>query len=117
MVWRPGRFKDYYSRHPIARAVSPKYSAKRTRVRQIIQKAREEKRDLLLTEALDVIQAYGIPAAKGTMAHSTSDVRRVMKKVGTPVALKIVSPQISHKSTWGSASQRGSTLGGRTGLS
>ena len=48
-----------------------------------------------------MIQAYGIPVAKGTLAHSTSDVRRVMKKVGTPVALKIVSPQISHKSDVG----------------
>jgi len=93
--------RDYYCRHPIARRVSPKCSVKRSRVRQILQKAREEKRDLLLTEALDVLQAYGIPAAKGTMAYSTSDVRRGMKKVGAPVALKIVSPQISHKSDVG----------------
>jgi acetyltransferase len=93
--------RDYYSGHPIARKAFPKCSVKRSRVRQILKNAREEKRDLLLTEALDVIQAYGIPAAKGTMAHSTSDVRRVMKRVGTPVALKIVSPQISHKSDVG----------------
>jgi acetyltransferase len=35
------------------------------------------------------------------MAQSISYVRRGMKKVGTPVALKIVSPQISHKSDVG----------------
>jgi acetyltransferase len=93
--------RDYYSRQPMARRVFPRRSVKRSRVTQILQKAREEKRDLLLTEALDVIQAYGIPAAKGTMAQSISDVRRGMKKVGTPVALKIVSPQISHKSDVG----------------
>ena len=93
--------RDYYCRHPVARRISPKVSVKRSQVRQILQEAREGKRDLLLTEALDVIQAYGIPVAKGTLVHSTSDVRRVMKKVGTPVALKIVSPQISHKSDVG----------------
>ena len=93
--------RDYYTRPPVARRVSSKRPVIRSRVTQIFRKAREEKRDLLLTEALDVIQAYGIPVPKGTLAQSIIDVKRVMKNFGTPVALKIVSPQISHKSDVG----------------
>jgi len=73
----------------------------RSQAKDLLQKARTEKRDLLLPEAFEVLQAYGIPVADYQMLQEKGDLQKAMKKLGKPVALKVVSPEISHKSDVG----------------
>jgi len=50
---------------------------------------------------LEVLQAYGIPVADYQVVYRKEDLRRAMAKLKGPVALKVISPEISHKSDAG----------------
>lgn len=70
--------------------------------RKVIAAALERGRTLLTEpEARKVIAAYGIPVVAGDTASSPADAVRVGSEIGYPVALKILSPEISHKSDVG----------------
>ncbi len=70
--------------------------------REIIENALKEGRFKLLEhEAIDFIKSYGIPVAEAYLAHSPSEAVEIAEKLGYPVVLKVVSPDISHKSDVG----------------
>ncbi len=48
-----------------------------------------------------ILQAYGIPLVKGGEAHSAAEAAALAEQIGLPVALKIISPQLLHKSDSG----------------
>jgi acetate---CoA ligase (ADP-forming) len=48
-----------------------------------------------------LLDAYGIHVIKGVVAHSSDEAAIIAKDIGKPVALKIVSPDILHKSDVG----------------
>ena len=56
---------------------------------------------LTQVEALALVAAYGIHAARGELATSEDDAARVAAELGYPVVLKIVSPDIVHKTEIG----------------
>jgi acyl-CoA synthetase (NDP forming) len=70
--------------------------------KQIIEQVRPTSR-LLLTEieSKAVLSAAGIPVVETKLAASKEDAIAISKKIGFPVALKIVSPEITHKSDVG----------------
>lgn len=70
--------------------------------RKIIQKARSENR-LALTEleAHQVFSAYDLPVIKMDLAKSEEEAVQIAKELGYPVVMKIVSPDILHKSDAG----------------
>lgn len=66
--------------------------------------------DTILSEGLDtltestskaILEAYEIPIAKPYVARSVSDAVQLSNRVGYPVALKVMSPQITHKTDVG----------------
>jgi len=67
----------------------------------LIVHARQEKRDLLLSESMQVLEQYGIPTAVGVRASTKEEARQASEKMGYPVAIKVISEQISHKSDVG----------------
>ena len=70
--------------------------------RTVIRTALEEKRAWLSeVEAKSVLAAYGIPVVTTRLASTPEDAARVAAEVGFPVALKIISPQVTHKSDIG----------------
>ncbi len=70
--------------------------------REIIAKARKDGRDSLTeVESKEVFKAYGLPVAPTFLAKSEDEAVALAKKVGYPVVMKIVSPQILHKSDAG----------------
>ncbi len=70
--------------------------------REIILNAlKEERRKLLEHEALELIKAYGAPIADAGLAKTPEEAGALAEKMGFPVVLKIVSPDISHKSDVG----------------
>jgi len=68
----------------------------------VLAKARSEGRSLLSeVEAKEVLQEAGVPVVKTLLATSQKQARELAAEVGYPVVLKIVSPDISHKSDVG----------------
>ncbi|PWC44840.1 bifunctional acetate--CoA ligase family protein/GNAT family N-acetyltransferase [Azospirillum sp. TSO22-1] len=71
-------------------------------VRKIIARAIAEKRDWLTEyEAKRVLAAYNIPVVDTRRAETPEEAARCAEAIGGPVALKILSPDISHKSDVG----------------
>jgi acetyltransferase len=70
--------------------------------RSVIEGALSEGRQWLTEpEAKAVLDAYGVPVAETWTAESPEDAERLAADMGTPVVLKILSPDITHKSDAG----------------
>ena len=71
-------------------------------VRKLLEQARREGRhSLTAPEGRIVCEAYGIPLPAEGLARSAPEAARIARRVGFPVALKIVSPDILHKTEAG----------------
>ena len=77
------------------------YGADRWAVKRLLENAQAEGRDLLLSEALSVLERYGIPVATSAITHTVEEAQLAAEAMGYPVAIKIVAGQISHKSDVG----------------
>ncbi|KAF7963023.1 hypothetical protein AWV79_17790 [Cupriavidus sp. UYMMa02A] len=72
------------------------------RVRTIIGNVLRAGRALLTEpEAKAVLAAYGVPVVETRTAASVDEAVDQATRIGYPVALKILSPDISHKSAVG----------------
>ncbi|HLJ64208.1 MAG TPA: acetate--CoA ligase family protein, partial [Stellaceae bacterium] len=71
-------------------------------VRRILDEAKASGRGALTApEARGLCEAYGIAVPKEALVTSASDAGRVAASIGFPVVMKIVSPQILHKTEAG----------------
>lgn len=72
------------------------------RARQILQDAAAAgQRWLDAVQAQQVLQAYGIPALPVERARDANEAAAFAQRIGFPVALKVMSPDIIHKSDVG----------------
>jgi acetyltransferase len=70
--------------------------------RAIIHRVLDEGRDMLTEpEAKEVLAAYRVPVVETRTAGTIEEAHRCAAELGFPVALKILSPDISHKSDVG----------------
>ena len=53
------------------------------------------------TTALQILKAYNFPILAGRVAHNISEAEQIGLEIGKPLALKIVSPDILHKTDAG----------------
>jgi acetyl-CoA synthetase (ADP-forming) len=68
----------------------------------IISRARKEKRFALLEpESKTICSEYGIPVTEFRLAKDAAEAAHSAERIGYPVVLKIVSPDIVHKSDIG----------------
>jgi len=70
-------------------------------VHQIIEKAKKEKRPLLETEAKELLKEYGIPVPDFKLIKSEDEIIGLAKEINFPIVMKIVSPDIIHKTDAG----------------
>src|SRR5262245_12927007 len=71
-------------------------------VRRVLDTARSEGRTALTApEGKLLCEAYGIPVPKEGVATSAADAAAIASAMGFPVVLKIVSPDIPHKTEAG----------------
>ena len=71
-------------------------------VRAVLESVLEDGRELLTEpEAKQVLAAYGLPVVETRVAATPLAAAQVAEQVGFPVALKILSPDITHKSDVG----------------
>src|SRR5947199_8807720 len=71
-------------------------------VRNVLDQVKADKRNSLTApEGKLVCDAYGIPVPKEAVAKSASEAAKVATGMGFPVVMKIVSPDILHKTEAG----------------
>ncbi|MCU4924782.1 acetate--CoA ligase family protein [Halobacteria archaeon AArc-dxtr1] len=73
----------------------------RERARAVIDRARDRGDTRLGVESMDLLEAYGIPTPTGEIVDDPEAAREVAAEIDGDVVLKIVSPDISHKSDIG----------------
>jgi acyl-CoA synthetase (NDP forming) len=79
----------------------PRFEVDKEAVRTLIEGARTEGRDLLLHEAVTVLTHYGIPVTQSLQATTVEEAQAAAERIGYPVAIKVISEGISHKSDVG----------------
>jgi acetyltransferase len=71
-------------------------------LKELLRMALKEGRTLLgEEESKDFLMTYHIPATPAQLAHDSEEAVGIADKMGYPVVIKIVSPDISHKSDVG----------------
>jgi acetyltransferase len=76
----------------------PRVKVKKTRVQEIIDAAKNERRAVLLShENAEIFEIYGIKAPRSRLVQTARDAAEVAGELGFPLVAKIVSPQIIHK--------------------
>jgi acyl-CoA synthetase (NDP forming) len=69
---------------------------------EVLQKARQDGRTMLTeVESKELIQETGIPIIETRLARSKSQAVSIAQELGLPIVLKIVSPDVVHKSDVG----------------
>ncbi len=71
------------------------------KAKEIIEKAKRENRPLVEPEAKEILRLYGVPVPDFKVATNEEEAVRFSNEIGYPVVMKIVSPQIIHKSDAG----------------
>jgi acetyltransferase len=83
-------------------AAGSPFHADRAEARRLAHQALAEGRSMLsASETATILGAYGIPMAGIRSATSVEDAVETARELGFPVALKILSPDITHKSDVG----------------
>lgn len=77
-------------------------NANKQAVEDILAAVRADGRTALLGyEAAQVVEAYGVEVAAPRLAKTADEAAAIAEKVGYPIALKVASPNILHKSDVG----------------
>jgi acetyltransferase len=71
------------------------------RARRILESTKHRETNRLGVEAMELLDAYGIPTPRGDIVDSPGDAEAVARDIGEAVVMKIVSPDILHKSDIG----------------
>jgi acetyl coenzyme A synthetase (ADP forming)-like protein len=79
------------------------FPAERERVCQIIERNLENRAEYYMPEkqANEILDAYGFPLLKTLLVKKPAEIEAALEVVGLPVAMKIESPDIIHKSDAG----------------
>jgi len=94
-------YSDFLNRESEDKIKMPRFKVKKDRVREIFKDARSEGRTVLLSyETSEIFEKYGIVSPKTRLARTPAEATKLQKEIGKSV-LKIVSPQIIHKTDVG----------------
>ncbi len=93
--------REYYRKRNLSKEKPPEYSVDFNRAKRLIRRAQKEERDSTLPEALEMIRAYGIPVADFQVVSRKEEIKRAMDRIGSPVAIKLISKELTHKSDIG----------------
>ncbi len=77
------------------------FEVDRERAREVLERARERDTTRLGVEAMELLEAYGIPTPAGAVVDDPAEAVAVAERLGEAVVLKVVSPDILHKSDIG----------------
>jgi acetate---CoA ligase (ADP-forming) len=82
--------------------VPPTFAVDSAQASRLIAQARTEGRARLSEpQALGLLEAYGIPVARFAFARTPDEAAQAAVRMGVPVAVKIVAPDVTHKTDVG----------------
>ncbi|MBI2311110.1 MAG: bifunctional acetate--CoA ligase family protein/GNAT family N-acetyltransferase [Betaproteobacteria bacterium] len=84
--------------HAISHGTAPDSAGARLLIESILA---EKRRVLNEMESKALLAAFHIPVANTVVAHSVSEAIMIAEQIGFPVAMKVNSPQVIHKSDVG----------------
>ena len=95
--------REYREIRSRERAEPTSYDVDREAAREILESAADRGRTRLGVEAMDLLSAYGIPTPAGEVVGGRQEAVDAARRVGggDPVVMKVVSPDILHKSDIG----------------
>lgn len=89
------KYREWAQRKP---GKHPKFKVDQERALEIVNQAIEKGNDAITGEdAIEILQAYGIPAAGYRYATSAKQAVEIAREIGYPVVMKVGSPEILHK--------------------
>ena len=77
------------------------FSVDRSSARDLLEKAIANHRHRLGLDGLPLLDAYGIPTPPGQLVTNPAEAERTADQFDGPAALKVVSPDVTHKSDIG----------------
>jgi acetyl coenzyme A synthetase (ADP forming)-like protein len=77
------------------------FDVDRDRAREVLARAADRGEPRLGVEAMDLLDAYGIPTPASDIVDGPGAAEAAAAEVGDPVVMKVVSPDILHKSDIG----------------
>ena len=93
------RFSEWLDRDP---GKADKFEVDRAAVARILDEAEQEGRAALLEEeGIRMLRSYGLPLPKSSACGNPDEAVAAAEEIGYPVVMKIISPQITHKSDAG----------------
>jgi acetyltransferase len=96
-----------HGRHQLALQQIPpasliEFTPQRRRAQALVDASIREGQEWLdAVQSMELLQAYGIPVADTRRAHGAGEAVEQAERIGFPVAMKIIAPQIVHKSDAG----------------
>ncbi len=91
---------DFWRKKPQIQCERPQVNFEKAA--QVLRLVREESRSHLLDyEVKEILEAYGFRFPKSLMARTTEEALLAAQVIGFPVVLKIISPQVQHKTDVG----------------
>ena len=96
------RMADYGAvRRAAPRGAPPRFDVDDARVSELLASAARSGSRYLFRESLEILEAYGIGAARWKLARSEDELARKAAEIGYPVCMKVVSADVVHKSDSG----------------
>ncbi len=92
------RYRDVSERTPDSPTT---FDVDRERAREILERTIGRDTNRLGIESMELLDAYGIPTPEGDIVDDPNRAREVAEGIDGDVVIKIVSPDISHKSDIG----------------
>ena len=77
------------------------FDVDRERARAVLDRAARHNSSRLGVEAMELLDAYGIPTPEGKVVDDPAEAKAIAEDIGGEVVMKIVSPDILHKSDIG----------------
>ncbi|NHJ24152.1 MAG: CoA-binding protein [Candidatus Lokiarchaeota archaeon] len=98
-------YRQFLNSKPLSQIEPSKFSVNNKRVKEIIEEARNDGRTVLLShETNEIFACYGINSPQSRLAQTPREAMELQKEIGKStgkVVMKIVSPQIIHKTDVG----------------
>jgi acetyltransferase len=93
------RYADYLKNGDDGKSLVPPVTAEsRLRIERLLKSS---SRVLTENEGKEILSCYGIPVPKERLGKDLEETKGIASEIGYPVALKVVSPEITHKTEVG----------------
>lgn len=93
--------RDYYNKKQQKYTPTPTFKFDHQKIGKLLKNATASKQGILEVDAMNILEAAGFPLAPRKIVNKEAEIETAVKKVGTPLVMKVISKDIMHKSDVG----------------